>query len=38
MSITVNPVTPDFVAEISGLDLAQPLRPVEQAARGEEAA
>ena len=25
MSITVNPVTPDFVAEISGLDLAQPL-------------
>jgi alpha-ketoglutarate-dependent 2,4-dichlorophenoxyacetate dioxygenase len=27
MSITVAPVTPDFVAEISGLDLAQPLRP-----------
>ena len=27
MSITVQPVTPDFVAEISGLDLAQPLRP-----------
>ncbi|MBL6615769.1 MAG: TauD/TfdA family dioxygenase [Reyranella sp.] len=25
MSITVKPVTPDFVAEISGLDLAQPL-------------
>ena len=28
MSITVKPVTPDFVAEISGLDLAQPLKPV----------
>ena len=27
MSITVKPVTPDFVAEISGLDLAQPLKP-----------
>jgi alpha-ketoglutarate-dependent 2,4-dichlorophenoxyacetate dioxygenase len=26
MSITVKPVTPDFVAEISGIDLAQPLR------------
>ena len=25
MSITVKPVTPDFVAEISGLDLTQPL-------------
>ena len=24
MSITVKPVTPDFVAEISGLDRAQP--------------
>ena len=28
MSITVKPVTPDFVAEISDLDLAQPLKPV----------
>ena len=27
MSITVKPVTPGFVAEISGLDMAQPLRP-----------
>ncbi len=27
MSITVAPVTPNFVAEISGLDLAQPLKP-----------
>ena len=26
MSITVKPVTPAFVAEISGLDLAQPLK------------
>ncbi|HYR64681.1 MAG TPA: TauD/TfdA family dioxygenase, partial [Reyranella sp.] len=25
MSITVKPVTPDFVAEISGIDLARPL-------------
>ena len=25
MSITVKPVAPDFMAEISGLDLAQPL-------------
>ena len=30
MSITVKPVTPDFVAEISGLDLAQPLRPADR--------
>lgn len=30
MSITVNPVTPDFVAEIAGLDLAQPLRPADR--------
>jgi alpha-ketoglutarate-dependent 2,4-dichlorophenoxyacetate dioxygenase len=29
MSITVKPVTPDFVAEISGLDLAQPLKPAD---------
>jgi len=30
MSITVKPVTPDFVAEISGLDLAQPLKPADR--------
>jgi alpha-ketoglutarate-dependent 2,4-dichlorophenoxyacetate dioxygenase len=30
MSITVKPVTPDFVAEISGLDLAQPLQPADR--------
>jgi alpha-ketoglutarate-dependent 2,4-dichlorophenoxyacetate dioxygenase len=30
MSITVTPVTPDFVAEIAGLDLAQPLRPADR--------
>ena len=30
MSITVTPVTPDFVAEISGLDLAQPLQPADR--------
>jgi alpha-ketoglutarate-dependent 2,4-dichlorophenoxyacetate dioxygenase len=30
MSITVKPVTPDFVAEISGLDLAQPLAPADR--------
>jgi len=30
MSITVTPVTPDFVAEISGLDLAQPLKPPDR--------
>ena len=30
MSITVKPVTPDFVAEISGLDLARPLRPADR--------
>ena len=30
MSITVKPMTPDFVAEISGLDLAQPLKPADR--------
>jgi alpha-ketoglutarate-dependent 2,4-dichlorophenoxyacetate dioxygenase len=30
MSITVKPVTPHFVAEISGLDLAQPLKPADR--------
>lgn len=30
MSITVKPVTPDFVAEISGLDLARPLKPSDR--------
>jgi alpha-ketoglutarate-dependent 2,4-dichlorophenoxyacetate dioxygenase len=30
MSITVTPVTPDFVAEISGLDLARPLQPADR--------
>jgi alpha-ketoglutarate-dependent 2,4-dichlorophenoxyacetate dioxygenase len=30
MSITVKPVTPDFVAEISGIDLAQPLQPADR--------
>jgi alpha-ketoglutarate-dependent 2,4-dichlorophenoxyacetate dioxygenase len=30
MSITVKPVRPDFVAEISGLDLAQPLKPADR--------
>ena len=30
MSITVKPATPDFVAEISGLDLAQPLKPADR--------
>ncbi len=30
MSITVKPVTPGFVAEISGLDLAQPLKPADR--------
>ena len=30
MSITVKPVTPDFVAEISGLDLARPLKPADR--------
>jgi alpha-ketoglutarate-dependent 2,4-dichlorophenoxyacetate dioxygenase len=30
MSITVKPVTPDFVAEISGLDLVQPLAPADR--------
>jgi alpha-ketoglutarate-dependent 2,4-dichlorophenoxyacetate dioxygenase len=38
MSITVKPVTPDFVAEVSGLDLAQPLRPAERDATLEQAA
>src|SRR5258708_39332146 len=27
LSITVTPITPSFVAEISGIDLAQPLTP-----------
>jgi alpha-ketoglutarate-dependent 2,4-dichlorophenoxyacetate dioxygenase len=30
MSITVKPVTPDFVAEISGIDLARPLGPADR--------
>jgi alpha-ketoglutarate-dependent 2,4-dichlorophenoxyacetate dioxygenase len=30
MSITVTPTTPDFVAEISGIDLAQPLKPADR--------
>jgi alpha-ketoglutarate-dependent 2,4-dichlorophenoxyacetate dioxygenase len=30
MSITVKPVTPHFVVEISGLDLAQPLKPADR--------
>ena len=30
MSITVTPTTPHFVAEISGLDLAQPLKPADR--------
>src|SRR5262245_66345519 len=30
MSITATPVTPDFVAEISGIDLAQPLHPADR--------
>jgi alpha-ketoglutarate-dependent 2,4-dichlorophenoxyacetate dioxygenase len=30
MSITVKPVTPDFVAEIYGLDLAQPLKAADR--------
>lgn len=38
MSITVKPVTPDFVAAISGLDLAQPLRPADRDATLEQAA
>jgi len=32
MSITVKPVKPDFVAEISGIDLAQPLQPADRSA------
>jgi alpha-ketoglutarate-dependent 2,4-dichlorophenoxyacetate dioxygenase len=31
MSITVAPVKPDFVAEISGIDLAEPLGPADHA-------
>ena len=38
MSITVKPVTPDFVAEIFGLDLAQPLRSADRDATLEQAA
>ena len=38
MSITVKPVTPDFVAEISGLAPAQPLRPADRDATLEPAA
>jgi alpha-ketoglutarate-dependent 2,4-dichlorophenoxyacetate dioxygenase len=38
MSITVKPVTPDFVAEITGLELARPLRPAERDATLEQAA
>ena len=30
MGITVTPITPSFVAEISGIDLAQPLRPADR--------
>lgn len=30
MSITVTPTHPDFVAEISGVDLAQPLQPADR--------
>src|SRR5262245_10318671 len=30
MSITVTPVRPDFVADISGIDLAQPLKPADR--------
>jgi alpha-ketoglutarate-dependent 2,4-dichlorophenoxyacetate dioxygenase len=30
MSITVKPVTPDFAAEISGIDLARPLGPADR--------
>ena len=32
MSITVTPITPSFVAEISDIDLAQPLRPNDREA------
>ena len=32
MSITVTPTHPDFVAEISGVDLAQPLNPADRLA------
>ena len=38
MSIAVKAVTPDFVAEISGLDLVQPLRPADREATLEQAA
>ena len=30
MSITVTPTTPEFFAEISGIDLAQPLQPADR--------
>jgi alpha-ketoglutarate-dependent 2,4-dichlorophenoxyacetate dioxygenase len=30
VSITVQPITPSFVAEISGIDLAQPLKPADR--------
>src|SRR5262245_50754138 len=30
MSITVKPVTPQFVAEIAGIDLAKPLTPADR--------
>jgi alpha-ketoglutarate-dependent 2,4-dichlorophenoxyacetate dioxygenase len=30
MSITVKPVTPEFVAEIGGIDLAEPLQPADR--------
>ena len=30
MSITVTPVKPDFVADISGIDLAEPLKPADR--------
>ncbi len=32
MSITVKPAHPDFVTEISGVDLARPLAPADRAA------
>ncbi len=35
MSITVTPTHPDFVAEISGIDLAQELQPADRDAIGE---
>ena len=30
MGITVTPITQSFVAEISGIDLAQPLKPADR--------